>query len=76
MSTSVSASKHKFVLPNGSAELSKVEEMSYILFSPFFWTGNKAYRRSALALAQLPPFTYFHYSLNLPNNFAYVYFLT
>ena len=35
VSTSVSASKHKLLLPNGSAELSKVEEMSNILFFPF-----------------------------------------
>lgn len=76
VSNSVSASKHKLLLPNVSAELSKVEEMGYILFFPFFWTGNEAYRHSAVALAQLPPFTYFHYSLNLPNSFAYVYFLT
>lgn len=32
MSNSVSASKHKLLLPNVSAELSKVEEMGYMLF--------------------------------------------
>lgn len=67
MSTSVSASKHRLLLPNGSAELSKVKEMSCILFFAFLM-GYKAYRHSGLALAQLSPFTYFHYSSNLPKD--------
>lgn len=52
-----------------------MEEISYLLFLPSSELAI-VHRHSAPALPQLPPFTYFHYYCNLPNNFAYVYFLT